>query len=51
MDECVDDLELIVTAMHAYREGSLGLSNKEEVDMPLLGLFDSATNKINLRRG
>ena len=51
LDECVDDLELIVTAMHAHREGSLGLSNREEVDMPLLGLFNSATDKINLRRG
>jgi len=36
--------------MHAYKEGSLGLSDREEIDMPLMGLFSSATKKINLRR-
>lgn len=49
-DECIDDMDLIVTALHAYKEGSLGLSNREETDMPLMGLFRSTVQKINLRR-
>jgi len=50
LDNCDDDLELIVTALHAHREGALALSNREKVDMPLAGLFNSAADKINLRR-
>jgi hypothetical protein len=50
LDECVDDLELITTALHAYKEGSLALSSRDKVDMPLAGLFDATAKKINLRR-
>ena len=51
LDDCADDLELITTALHAYKEGSLTLSSRDEVDMPLAGLFQAAAKKINLRRG
>ena len=50
LDNCVDDLELIVTALHAYKEGALALSNKDEIEMSLAGLFHSTAKKINLRR-
>jgi hypothetical protein len=49
LDNCIDDLELIATALHAYKEGSLALSNREQVDMPLADLFHVAAKKIILR--
>jgi hypothetical protein len=49
LDDCIDDLELVVTALHAYKEGSLTLSSKSEVDMPLEGLFDTAAKNLSLR--
>tara|TARA_Y100000310_G_scaffold206297_1_gene206704 strand:- start:412 stop:720 length:309 start_codon:yes stop_codon:yes gene_type:complete len=50
LDDCLDDLELITTALHAHKEGSLTLASRDQVDMSLAGLFHSAAEKINLRR-
>ena len=49
LDDCTDDLELIVTALYAYKEGSLTLSSRDQVSMPLPGLFESAAKKLNIR--
>ena len=42
-------LELIVVALHAYKEGNLGLSSKDEEHMSLDQLFHLTADKINLR--
>lgn len=48
-DNCSSDIELIVVALHAYKEGNLGLSSKTQEHMSLDQLFHSTANKINLR--
>jgi len=48
-DNCSSDVELIVVALHAYKEGNLGLSSKDEEHMSLDQLFHLTADKINLR--
>jgi len=41
------DIDLIVTAMHAYKEGGLGLSSRSLESMSMEDLFHLAAKKIS----
>jgi hypothetical protein len=45
-DECDSDIELIVTAMHAYKEGNLGLSSRSLESISMGDLFHFAAKKL-----